>query len=111
MARLLHLTDLHVVAPPARVSGVLETAGLLRDAVDRVLEDLPGKAHFLEGRGHFVGQVGARVRKTLGHLALRRHGNPTRQVGLECALVQVSARGSDDSFSAHFAPLTSCATA
>ncbi|MCV0349339.1 MAG: phosphodiesterase [Nitratireductor sp.] len=41
MARILQLTDLHLVAPGALVSGVLDTGALLRDAVDRLLELLP----------------------------------------------------------------------
>ncbi|EFL89456.1 metallophosphoesterase [Ahrensia sp. R2A130] len=38
MARLLHLTDLHVVAPGTLASGILDTPRLVKDAVDRVLE-------------------------------------------------------------------------
>ncbi len=44
MTRVLHLSDLHVVAPPRLVSGRLDTAGLLERAVDRILADLPGLA-------------------------------------------------------------------
>ena len=38
MARLLHLTDLHVVAPGKLASGVLDTRSQLRAAVDRLIE-------------------------------------------------------------------------
>ncbi|MGY6698015.1 MAG: metallophosphoesterase [Roseinatronobacter sp.] len=41
MARLLHLTDLHVVAPGALCSGVLDTGAILRTAVDRLLAQIP----------------------------------------------------------------------
>lgn len=44
MTRVLHLSDLHVVAPPRLVSGRLDTARLLESAIDRVLADLPGLA-------------------------------------------------------------------
>lgn len=44
MTRVLHLSDLHVVAPPSLVSGRLDTAGLLESAIDRILADLPGLA-------------------------------------------------------------------
>lgn len=37
MARLLHLSDLHVVAPGARASGVLDTGALLAQAVEALL--------------------------------------------------------------------------
>ncbi|MEZ5651048.1 MAG: phosphodiesterase [Burkholderiaceae bacterium] len=37
MIRVLHLSDLHVVPPPARASGRLDTARLLTEAVDHVL--------------------------------------------------------------------------
>lgn len=40
--RILQLSDLHVVAPPARVAGRLDTAANLREAVDRLLaRELP----------------------------------------------------------------------
>ena len=38
MARFLHLTDLHVVAPGKLASGVLDTRSQLRAAVDRITE-------------------------------------------------------------------------
>lgn len=38
MARLLHLSDLHVVAPGERASAVLDTPAILRGAIDRVLD-------------------------------------------------------------------------
>ena len=41
MTRVLHLSDLHVVAPPRLVSGRLDTARLLESAIDRILADLP----------------------------------------------------------------------
>jgi 3',5'-cyclic AMP phosphodiesterase CpdA len=41
MTRVLHLTDLHVVEPPARASGRLDTARLLTEAVDHLLERRP----------------------------------------------------------------------
>lgn len=44
MTRVLHLSDLHVVAPPRLVSGRLDTARLLESAIDRILADLPGLA-------------------------------------------------------------------
>ncbi|MBK0398162.1 metallophosphoesterase [Limibaculum sp. M0105] len=40
MARLLQLSDLHVVAPGARASDVLDTRALLRSAIDRLLGSL-----------------------------------------------------------------------
>ncbi len=40
MARLLHLSDLHAVAPGARASGVLDANGLLAAAVDALLARL-----------------------------------------------------------------------
>lgn len=40
MARLLQLTDLHMVAPGTLVSGVLDTPALLADAIDRLLARL-----------------------------------------------------------------------
>lgn len=41
MTRVLHITDLHVVPPPARVSGRLDTGRLLVDAIDRLLAAMP----------------------------------------------------------------------
>lgn len=38
MARFLQLTDLHVVAPGAMCSGVLDTRAILRAAIDRLLD-------------------------------------------------------------------------
>lgn len=40
MGRLLQLSDLHVVAPGRRASGVLDTASLLRNGVDHLLARL-----------------------------------------------------------------------
>lgn len=37
--RILQLTDPHVLAPPGKVSGLLDTAGLLEAAVSRILGD------------------------------------------------------------------------
>lgn len=37
MARLLQLSDLHAVAPGARVSGILDTPRLLREGIDHLL--------------------------------------------------------------------------
>jgi Icc protein len=41
MARLLQLTDLHVVAPGTLCSGVLDTGAILQRAVDRLLAQMP----------------------------------------------------------------------
>ena len=41
MARFLHLTDLHVVAPGTLCSGVLDTGAILRSGVDRILAQIP----------------------------------------------------------------------
>lgn len=41
MARLLHLSDLHVVAPGAMASAVLDTPALLRAAIDIIVARLP----------------------------------------------------------------------
>lgn len=41
MARLLQLTDLHVVAKGARASGVLDTRAILRTAIDRLIAMRP----------------------------------------------------------------------
>ena len=41
MSRILQLSDLHVVAPPARASGRLDTARLLTNAIDHLIERLP----------------------------------------------------------------------
>ncbi len=41
MARFLHLTDLHVVAPGTLCSGVPDTGAILRAAVDRILGLMP----------------------------------------------------------------------
>jgi len=38
MKRLIHISDPHIVVPPAKVSGQLETATLLMQAVDRIAE-------------------------------------------------------------------------
>jgi len=40
MARFLHLTDLHVVAPGTRCSGVLDTGAILRAGVDHILAQM-----------------------------------------------------------------------
>ena len=37
MPRILHLTDTHLVVPPDRVSGVLDTAALLQRAVAAIV--------------------------------------------------------------------------
>jgi len=42
MARILQLSDLHVVAPGRRVGGVLDTPALLRAGIDRLLGRLEG---------------------------------------------------------------------
>ncbi len=39
MSRILQITDMHVVAPPGLVAGRLDTARLLKTAIDRILED------------------------------------------------------------------------
>jgi 3',5'-cyclic AMP phosphodiesterase CpdA len=39
MARILQITDMHVVAPPGLVSGRLDTARMMETAVDRILDD------------------------------------------------------------------------
>lgn len=44
MARLLQLTDLHVVAPGALCSGVLDTRAILEKAIDRLLDLQPALA-------------------------------------------------------------------
>ncbi len=41
MARFLHLTDLHVVAPGTLCSGVLDTVAILRAGVDCILAQMP----------------------------------------------------------------------
>lgn len=41
MPRILHITDTHLAAPPALVSGVLDTAGLLRECVAAIKVALP----------------------------------------------------------------------
>jgi 3',5'-cyclic AMP phosphodiesterase CpdA len=41
MARLLHLSDLHVVAPGTLCSGILDTGAILGAAVDRILDLMP----------------------------------------------------------------------
>lgn len=41
MARLLQLSDLHVVAPGKLCSGVLDTGAILRAGVDRILAQMP----------------------------------------------------------------------
>lgn len=41
MPRILHVTDTHLVVPPNRVSGVLDTAALLQNAVTTISETLP----------------------------------------------------------------------
>lgn len=41
MPRILHISDAHLVAPPARVSGVLDTANLLRKSIATVAAALP----------------------------------------------------------------------
>jgi 3',5'-cyclic AMP phosphodiesterase CpdA len=41
MARFLQLSDLHVVAPGALVSGQLDTPALLRRAIDQLIQRLP----------------------------------------------------------------------
>lgn len=41
MPRILHITDTHLVVPPARVSGVLDTASLLEECVATVAAALP----------------------------------------------------------------------
>src|SRR3546814_8256362 len=40
MARLLQLTDLHVVAPGALASGVVDTRALLRAGIDHLIDRL-----------------------------------------------------------------------
>ncbi|NND92156.1 MAG: phosphodiesterase [Granulosicoccus sp.] len=39
MSRILQITDMHVVSPPGLVSGRLDTARILENAIDRILED------------------------------------------------------------------------
>lgn len=46
MARLLHLSDLHVVAPGTLASGVLDTGALLVAAIDRLTERLAALGPF-----------------------------------------------------------------
>jgi Icc protein len=41
MTRILQITDLHLVSPGLRVSGVLDTAKLVKDFVDRLVETMP----------------------------------------------------------------------
>lgn len=45
MARILHLTDLHVVSNGTLASGVLDTPGILADAIDRLSDLLPALGH------------------------------------------------------------------
>ncbi|MCL5776242.1 phosphodiesterase [Limibaculum sp. FT325] len=42
MPRVIQISDLHVVARPRRVSGQLDTEGLLEDAIGRILDDMRG---------------------------------------------------------------------
>lgn len=41
MPRILHVTDTHLVVPPNRVSGILDTAALLQHAVTTISDALP----------------------------------------------------------------------
>lgn len=41
MPRILHITDTHLIVPPARVSGVLDTAKLLEDCLSAVVAAMP----------------------------------------------------------------------
>jgi 3',5'-cyclic AMP phosphodiesterase CpdA len=39
MPRILQISDPHMVVPPAKVSGLLDTAALIEDAIDRILAE------------------------------------------------------------------------
>lgn len=65
MARLLHLSDLHAVAPGERASGVLDTPAILRRAIDRIGDRLerigPVDAVLVTGDLSDDGSVGSYV--------------------------------------------------